>query len=65
MVKVEIDIPQNISDFLRHVNRLSNLNIENYMVACITAQIEADLDHVSDTPFWTAEKLREKYGFEE
>lgn len=61
MVEIDKDIPQNVSDFLRHINQLSGFDVQQYIVSCIEAQIVADLDHVSDTPFWTSEKLKTKY----
>jgi len=62
---VRMELPKNLHDFLRDVTMLSDLDVEQYIVDCIKAQIFADLDEVSDTSFWNAEGLKAKYGLAE
>jgi len=61
-MKVEIDLPEEILNFLKDVARLSDLDLEEYLCECVVEGVMSDLDTIGDNAFWDPEKLKAKYG---
>jgi hypothetical protein len=66
MVKVEIDLPQRIHDFLKAVAQFSDIDIMAYCVESIIMGIEADLDALNiDNRLLDPAKIKARHLLEE
>ncbi|MFB0504710.1 MAG: hypothetical protein ACETWE_12825 [Candidatus Bathyarchaeia archaeon] len=74
MVKVEIDVPEKIYDFLEAAMRFSKpfkddesiqSHIRAYILRQVIDSIEGDVNTMSSTPLWSEEDLVNVYGLHE
>ena len=63
MVKVEVDIPEEIYNFLRAIHEFGGSTIERYMEKVIASSVDVDINSMAgDSDLFDEEALRTKYG---